>query len=184
MNDLWQKITSDVQNVRREKNGQHLLIGIDGVDGSGKTTFAKKLVEVLCLDIDAKYIEIVSIDNFHNIQKIRYRQGKDSPIGFFEDSFNYESLKECVLIPVQNAKGKAVSISTKSHDLKTDRLVTLDPINLEPSSIVIVEGIFVQRIEIRNYFDYTIFLDVPFAESVKRMSVRDGSNADLKSSFA
>jgi len=178
MNDFWGNIVSQISAARTSKQGRHLVVGVDGVDGAGKTTFARKLLEALHLKIDSAYTRLISIDDFHNVREIRHRQGKDSPTGFFEDSFDYESLKNRVLDPIRGSKGGFVSIIPGSQDLETDLLITPEKVRLEPSSVVIVEGIFLLRDEIREYFDFTIFLEVPFSESARRMSQRDGSDPD------
>ncbi|MBI3430242.1 MAG: uridine kinase [Actinobacteria bacterium] len=164
--------------IRSSIKDRHLLIGIDGVDGSGKTTFTEKLMEALSLEIAGEYLQVISIDNFHNTREIRYQQGKTSPIGFFEDSFDYGSLKERVLDPIKNSHGKSVSIIPGSHDLSTDERITPMLVSVEPLSIVIVEGIFLHRDELRGYFDISVFLDLPFHQSVTRMAQRDGSIPD------
>lgn len=171
---------SEISAIRAAKQAQHLVVGVDGVDGAGKTTFAQKLLAALHSEIDPTHTLLISVDDFHNVREVRHKQGKDSPIGFFEDSFDYESFKDRVLNPIRDSDGASVSIVPASHDLNTDFLITPERVRLQPSSIVIVEGIFLQRDEIREYFDFTIFLDVPFSESVLRMSQRDGSNPDPK----
>lgn len=171
-------MTSEILAIRQSNKGQHLLVGIDGVDGAGKTTFAGKLLEALNLKVDSKCTQLVSIDDFHNVREVRHKQGKESPLGFFEDSFDYESLKDRVLIPIRDSNGALVSIIPGSHDLNSDLLITPEALQLEPSSVVIIEGIFLHRDEIRDFFDFTVFLEVPFSESVRRMANRDGSNPD------
>ena len=178
MDEFWGEVTSKILDIRTLKNGPHVIVGIDGVDGAGKTTFAGKLLEALNLRLDSKLTQLVSIDDFHNVREIRHRQGTESPKGFFEDSFDYDSLKVRVLIPIRDSNGASVSIIPGCHDLNTDLLTTPEALHLEPSSLVIVEGIFLHRDEIRDFFDFTLFLDVPFSESVRRMSNRDGSNSD------
>jgi len=165
MDGSWEDIVLRILDARTSKGRQHFVIGVDGVDGAGKTIFSE-------------YMPLVSIDDFHNVKEVRHSQGKDSPRGFFEDSFDYESLKELVLNPIRNSNGDSVSIVPISHDLNSDLLVTAEKVRLEPSSVVIVEGIFLHRDEIRDYFDFTVFLEVPIAESVRRLSIRDGSNPD------
>lgn len=41
-----------------------------------------------------------------------------------------------------------------------------------------MDGIFLQRDELRSCWDLAVFLDVPFEVSVARMAARDGSNPD------
>lgn len=64
-----------------------LLVGVDGVDGVGKTTFADELGDAL----RARGREVVrsSADGFHHPRSVRYRLGRSSPEGFYRDSYNY-----------------------------------------------------------------------------------------------
>jgi uridine kinase len=42
--------------------------------------------------------------------------------------------------------------------------------------VLVLDGIFLHRPELRGYWDLSVFLDVPFATSVARLAVRDGSD--------
>lgn len=41
-----------------------------------------------------------------------------------------------------------------------------------------VDGIFLQRVELSAQWDLTVFLDVAFTETAKRMALRDGTPPD------
>jgi uridine kinase len=43
---------------------------------------------------------------------------------------------------------------------------------------VLIDGLFLHRDELAHGWDFSIFLDVPFAITAKRMAARDGSNPD------
>lgn len=73
-------------------------VGIDGVDCAGKTTLADEL-EVL-LRSGLQDVIRCSIDRFHNPREIRYRQGRSSPRGFYEDSFNLDAVLSSLLRPL------------------------------------------------------------------------------------
>jgi uridine kinase len=68
------------------------IVAVDGVDGAGKTVFANSLARRL--EVLGRPVIRAGIDGFHNPRSVRYRRGKDSPEGFFLDSFNYDSLKK------------------------------------------------------------------------------------------
>ena len=68
-------------------------VGIDGIDTAGKTTFADNLAEALENTIRA------SGDDFHNPREIRYRQGRESATGYYQDVFNYTAILEYLLKP-------------------------------------------------------------------------------------
>ena len=47
-----------------------------------------------------------------------------------------------------------------------------------PGDILIFDGIFLHRPELRAHWDYSVFLEVRFAVSVARMAERDASSPD------
>ena len=73
-------------------------VGIDGVDGAGKTTFSGELAQIL--SASGRPLITASVDGFHYPKSIRYRLGKDSPEGFFRDSYDYAALKTVLLDPL------------------------------------------------------------------------------------
>lgn len=48
-----------------------------------------------------------------------------------------------------------------------------------PAAIVVVDGIFLHRPELRPFWDYSVFLDVDFTNPVRRMGERDGTSTDV-----
>jgi uridine kinase len=48
-----------------------------------------------------------------------------------------------------------------------------------PNSILLFDGVFLHRPELRLYWDVSIFLDAPFEVTVPRCAARDGSSPDL-----
>jgi uridine kinase len=45
-------------------------------------------------------------------------------------------------------------------------------------ALVLIEGLFLHRNELVHLWDMSIFLDVPFTETARRMAHRDGSSPD------
>jgi uridine kinase len=140
-----------------------ILIGIDGVDGAGKTTFAKSLTEML----KQKNAQVLSasVDNFHNPREVRYKRGENSPEGFFYDSYNYDLLKEYLLNPFTKNEGK---YRLTAFDHITNSQTNSIPEKVHNNNILIVEGIFLFRPEIINYWDFKILLTADFNTTLKR----------------
>lgn len=148
------------------------LVGVDGVDGAGKTTFCDDLAQVL----RSRGREVVraSVDDFHHPRAIRWQRGRTSPEGFFLDSYDYERFTGLLLTPF--AAGQP--FRRASHDLETDEYVDAPAEAASPSALLLVDGIFLHRDELVRHWDFSVFLDVGFAVSVARMAVRDGSPPD------
>jgi uridine kinase len=149
-------------------------VGINGVDGSGKTVFAKQLVDALRAKTN-RQIVVASIDNFHNPKTIRHQRGSDSAEGFYEDSFQYEKLKTVLLDPL--AKNGNRQYRTALFNVQTNQPVDQEEQTAQDGAILIVEGIFLFRPDLAECFDFKIYLDVPFEETLARMLERDTADA-------
>jgi uridine kinase len=150
-----------------------LIIGVDGIDGAGKSCFAGQLkahLEGLRGDI-----VLISMDNFHHPQSIRYAQGKNSPLGFYYDSYNYESFIANVIKPF---RGRKKHYLTKGFDLELDKPLTEPLYEVPDNSILIVEGIFLNRPELSAFWHYSIYLDVTIETSLARNIERSRAGND------
>ncbi len=70
-------------------------VGIDGRDAAGKTTLADELATVL--EAAGKVVTRISADEFLRPSEERYRQGRMSPQGYYEDSFDHAALRRTAL---------------------------------------------------------------------------------------
>jgi uridine kinase len=147
---------------------QVLRIAVDGVDGVGKTTFADKLSNTITRT-DGPVIR-VSVDDFHNPRAARYRLGKMSPEGFYLDSYDYPALRRYLLDPL--SPGGTREYCSVVFDHVTDSPVPLHMSIAQPGSVLILDGLFLHRPELRSYWDLSIFLDAPFEVTVPRGAVR------------
>jgi uridine kinase len=145
-------------------------VGIDGPDASGKTFFADALAATL--REAGRTVLRVSVDDFHNVRNVRYRLGRDSPEGFWRYAFDHDRFRADVLDPL--APGGTGRVRTKAHDLATDAVLDPEPVTVPAGAVLVVDGLFLHRDELRAAWDLTVFLDVPFTETARRLAVRDG----------
>lgn len=171
-NSVYQHVLEGI--IAKRQVERVTCVAIDGVDGSGKTRFADTLADHL--RHEGWPVIRASIDDFHNTRSKRYRQGRLSPQGFFQDSYNYPAFVSALLQPL--GKGGNGMYRTKFHDLVSDMLVEAPPQQADPNAILIVDGIFLHRHELADYWNYSIFLDVDFKTTFQRMAARDGSSPD------
>jgi uridine kinase len=161
------------ERIRSRRKGRY-LVAIDGVDGSGKTTFADRLADTL-RDGGEPVIRI-RVDDFLNLRARRHARGRTSPEGFWLDSYDYEALERDVLSPL--SAGGSGRYRHRATDPDNDVYIETEQRRAPEDSITIVDGIFLHRNELVRYWDFSIFLDVPFDVSVVRMAARDGTAPD------
>jgi uridine kinase len=151
-----------------------ILVAIDGVDGAGKTTFANELGS--SVSALGRPVIRASVDGFHNPRVVRYKRGRHSPEGYFEDSYNYAALRKYLLDPLSPRGCQRYRSAFFDH--VTDNAVSVVEIEALPRSILLIDGIFLHRPELLAYWDVSIFLRTNFAVSVARCASRDGSSPD------
>ena len=154
-------------------------VGIDGIDGAGKTTFANVLAETLA----SQAVPAIrsSVDGFHNPKAIRYRSGRMSPLGFYADSYDYARLKSSLLDPL--SPGGTGRYLPAVFDHNADSAIDGHPQQANPGDVLLFDGIFLHRPELRNYWDLSIYLDVQFEQSIPRLAARDGGPSNLDASL-
>ena len=109
------------------RDGDCVRVGIDGVDGAGKSVFAAELAAVLSRQ--GVPVVHVCVDDWHHVRVRRYARGGTSPEGFWLDSYDNARLKAEVLEPL--APGGSRRFRTRGHDLESvDRSVCRGPASL------------------------------------------------------
>jgi len=161
-----------VHGLAARELGHPLRVGIDGLVGAGKTTFARELVENL-RSTGRAAIHLDS-DGFHNLRAIRYQQGRESARGYYDDAYDFDSLADRVLKPL--GSGPPFIFATKIHDLPSDEQERDATAHAEPDSIVVFDCTFLQRGALRDLWDDVIWLDTDRTAALRRGVSRDAED--------
>jgi len=173
----WAPERRDVLHALAEEVLQHyghgrVVVAIDGADGAGKTVFADDLaVELRSLGHE---VFRASMDDFHTPRALRYARGRDSAQGFYEDSFDYATFRRVLLGPFRLAG--STGFQTAFFDLKRDVPFETKWETGPADAILIVDGLFLQRPELKGIWNFTVWLDAPDEVRRERMIARDGSH--------
>ncbi len=148
------------------------LVAIDGVGGSGKSTFA----DLLSRQISTRPVLVLHVDDFFNPAEVRHARGRHSSEGFWLDAYDYRALCSWALEPL--AAGGNGIYRDRSFDRETGRTIETRTRRAPPDAVVLVEGTFLHRDEVVSFWDHSLYLDVPFEETERRMAARDGLSGD------
>ncbi|WP_417881845.1 hypothetical protein [Xanthomarina gelatinilytica] len=151
-----------------EKKDKPVRVAINGIEGTGKTKFAKKLVEYL--GGNRKDVYHIPIDGFHFDKEYRYRQGRDSGLGYFEDAYDEIGFINKVLISSQK---EPAMITKATHNVETNQYININPIIISDNSILITDGAYLFKPIFLDYFDYLIYLKTSFEIALNRAIKRD-----------
>ncbi len=151
------------------------IIGVDGLGGSGKSTLVNSLKSQLQNENYSSYV--LHIDDFIHPKCIRYDISKEEWYCYYNVQWRYDYVVKEILSPIKN--GEIIDKQIEIYDKENDRYIT-QRVNLVHSSVLILEGIFLQRKELKAYLDFIIYLDVPQKVRLNRVLARDGYMGGLE----
>lgn len=154
------------QFLNRHNKNRPLIVGLDGLGGAGKTTFVKKVKQELkgynCV------VNLVHLDDHIVERNKRYHTGYEEWYEYYYLQWDIGGLLNTLLKPLNNSENIDLSFYDKSTDSIFNRHV-----DVLTNSIVLIEGIFLQRKEWRSFFDYVVFLNCPYELRRERVLNRD-----------
>jgi phosphoglycolate phosphatase len=164
---IWQ------ESSKRKREDKAFVIGINGIDCSGKSIFTDGLEKFLASR--GCKTQMINLDDFHHPREIRYA-GENRYEDYYDRvkkgySFNINKVITQLLEPIHQKKNFSIKLTLLNW--QTDRYDIEKQFDIGQDTIVIFEGVFLFLRELSPYIDYKIFLDIPFAECLQRASARD-----------
>lgn len=155
-------------HLTRRRAPHPLRVAVDGPDAAGKTRLADDLARVLA---GRREVIRVSVDDFHRPAEIRLRRGPLSPEGYYRDAFDHDTLRDRVLRPL--GPGGDRRYLPAGYDFRADAAVNAADREAGADAVLLVDGVFLLRPELRDHWDVTVHLHVEPAETLRRALTRD-----------
>jgi uridine kinase len=173
--DIILELSQQIDSIKIE---HPVRVAIDGADTAGKTTLADELATIL--QAKGRTVIRASIDGFHNPAEVRH-QFNERPIGYYNCSFNYDELISILLQPLGDRDN--LKYKTRVFDYRKDQRTETNSIYAPVDAVLLFDGVFLLRKEIKGYWDYSIFVKVSFKTMLLRAIKRDvklfGSKANV-----
>lgn len=164
---IFSILCCEIKTLRTTKS-KPVRLAINGIEGTGKTHFAEAFVKHLnCHGMNAVH---VSIDGFHCNKELRYRQGRDSAKGYYEDSYDEAAFVAHVLLLSQQTPAQYIEAT---YDLMTDRYLDYLPKTLTDDSVIVTEGCYLFKPVFNPYWDFRVYLKTDFETALERGALRD-----------
>ena len=145
------------------------LLAVDGIDGAGKTTFADALATRM--GRSGHSVFRASIDDFHRPHDDRDTRAAERAEGFYRDSFDYDLFRRVLVEPFR--MGGSTGFVTAAFDLERNTQIEMDWKTGPRDATLIVDGIFLNRPELRGLWSYSVWLDVDRSTVDARLPARD-----------
>jgi uridine kinase len=151
--------------VRRQASRERVFMAIDGCGGAGKSTLARGVqnsftnVSIICTD-----------DFFRPLNQ--FSDKTLAPAKAYELYFSWQRMRDQALAPLRQGK----TARYQRYDWTRDALG--EWVIVEPNPIVMVEGVYSSRPELRDLLDAIIFIDAPRDVRRRRMLARGSADSD------
>lgn len=149
--DVLSSVADSILSVERER----LLVAVDGQPGAGKSTFGDELAAM----IRGRGVDVIrsTTDSFHRPRAQRMELGPTSAEGFYDDSHQLDVIVDELLRPFADG---ADQIRVAAFDEPSDTaLGEFVEIVGGQRTILIFDGLFLQRPELVEWWDHSVFLD-------------------------
>lgn len=114
------------------------ILGINGVDTSGKTEFTFAYSKFLS-SLQIKNV-IIHIDDYHNPAELRYK-GLNEIEAYYNNAFNYDQIIEEVLLPF--IKLGSINKDVLCLNLDTDKYEKLIHYDMDADTVILIEGVLI-----------------------------------------
>lgn len=142
--------------------GTPALVAIDGRCGSGKTSLAALIAELMPCNV-------LHMDDYYLPVADRAADWEQTPGG----NMDLGRFRREVLWPLQSGQ----PIVCRAFDCGTQQL--RPPVTLPARPLTVVEGSYCQHPALRDGYDLTVFVDCDPAEQLDRLRQREGSGAEM-----
>ncbi|MDA1679180.1 kinase [Bacillus cereus group sp. TH152-1LC] len=146
--------TNELINIMKKHKENRFILGIDGLSRSGKTTFVANLKENM--KQESIPFHIFHIDDHIVERNKRYHTGYEEWYEYYYLQWDIEWLRQKFFQKLQTETKLTLPFYYDETDLSEMKKVQIPIVG-----VIVMEGVFLQRKEWRDFFHYMVYLDCP-----------------------
>ncbi|WP_242229468.1 kinase [Bacillus cereus group sp. BfR-BA-01329] len=146
--------TNELINIMKKHKENRFILGIDGLSRSGKTTFVTNLKENMKQENIP--FHIFHIDDHIVERNKRYHTGYEEWYEYYYLQWDIEWLRQKFFRKLQNE----TKLKLPFYQDETDSC-EIKKVQIPIVGAIVIEGVFLQRKEWRDFFHYMVYLDCP-----------------------
>ncbi|EMY5506035.1 kinase [Bacillus sp. FSL L8-0642] len=161
--------TAEIINVMKKHKENRFILGIDGLSRSGKTTFATNLKENM--KQESIPFHIFHIDDHIVERNRRYHTNHEEWHEYYHLQWDIEWLRQEFFQKLQHE----TKLKLPFYHEETD-ICEMKKVQIPIVGVIVIEGVFLQRKEWRDFFHYMVYLDCARETRFLRESVATQKN--------
>jgi uridine kinase len=152
---------------RKALSPQHaLLVGISGIDASGKGFVTARIAE--SLKKRGIKVAVINADGWLNLPHVRFHS-HDPAKHFYENAIRLDEMFDRVVLPLRDTRSVNVESDFAEETAATFRKRRYAFHNID---IVFLEGIFLFKLVYRDRFDLKVWIHCSFSTALQRAITR------------
>lgn len=158
-----EKLSRQILDHRREVPAeQSMLVGISGIDASGKGFVSNRLAEALALA--RRRVALINIDGWLNLRDVRFGD-RDPGRHFYQHALRLDQAFGKLILPLK--QNRTIDVTA---DLLTETANDYHRFRFEFNDvdIILVEGIFLFKRSYEHLFDLKIWVECSFERALTR----------------
>jgi uridine kinase len=160
-----------VELCQRTPHDRACLVGVSGIDASGKGFIASRLSS----DLEAAgfRVALINVDGWLNLPHVRF--GKTADRGraegppFYHNAIRFDEMFSRLILPLQRSREIELDINFTEETATEFRPHKYEFQNID---IILLEGIFIFKREFAHLFDLRIWIDTSFQIALERAVTR------------
>lgn len=143
-----------------------LLVGLSGIDGSGKGYLSSHLISALTVrNLNAAAI---NVDGWLNLPPIRFDSQRPGE-NFYENALRLDELFARLVLPLRETRSAHVTMEWVEETATASRPYTYHFENLD---VIVLEGAYLFKRAYRKHFDLAVWVDCSWETALERSVAR------------
>lgn len=163
---IAEAVNAIIERKREVPTQQAMLVGISGIDGSGKGYVTSQIND--CLTAARLKTAVVNIDRWLNLPHVRFDPA-DLAGNFYRNAIRFDDMFEQLVLPLRNFRNvdlvadftEETAAEYRKHNYRFDDI-----------DIILLEGIFLFKRELVHHHDLKIWIDCSFDVALERAIAR------------
>src|SRR5262245_37713770 len=160
--EFKQAIASIVAKRNLVSASRSLLVGLSGIDGSGKGYLARHIVAAL--RSRGFHVASLAADDWAAAPELRFDLNRPAE-HFYEHGFRFEEMFRDLVLPLKFQRSRRLEALRSNESQSALHPHVFEFHNVD---IILLEGIFLLKREYREIFDLTFWLDCSFGTAMQR----------------
>jgi uridine kinase len=163
LDDLVENISSVRRSVQQDRSA---LVGISGIDASGKGFISRKLAERL--ESAGCRVAIINVDGWLNLPAVRFSE-TDVGVHFYKNALRLDEMFERLIEPLRLYRNVDVTIDFTEETASSYRPHRYSFTDVD---VILLEGIFIFKRRFVDRFDLRIWIECSFETALERAVTR------------